>query len=354
MKKEKVSRRNFIRWGLLWGAGAALAGCGLLSSGQEEISKKEDKLPPEKKVQEDEGKLPDKDREPEKEKEGSREKDQYPVPRRKLGKTGEYVSILGLGGAIAVARERDKAVEIVNEALDLGINYIDTAASYGSSEGNIGEVMRHRRGEAFLAGKTDDRTYDGTMRLFERSLKRLQTDYLDLYQLHGVHSAGELQEILNDGGAIKALEELQDSGAIRYTGITAHKNASFFKTALEEYPFDCALISLNAGDVYHDSMIREVLPAAQWKNMGVIAMKVASYDGRIFREGGLETMEQALGYVLSYPVSTAIVGVASVSQLRENVNIARAFKPFTDREMKEGEELTRPYQEEVNFFKHQW
>ncbi|MFP4066666.1 MAG: aldo/keto reductase [Spirochaetaceae bacterium] len=276
------------------------------------------------------------------------------MPRRSLGDTGERVGILGLGGAIAVAGDRDRAAKIVARALDLGVSYIDTASQYGPSEANIGRVMRERRNEAFLASKTDDRSRDGTLRQFEQSLRNLQTDYLDLYQLHAIHDRAAFETARRPDGALTALEELREQGAVRYLGITAHKNAALLAELLSEYPFDCVLMSVNAADRHFDSMIKHALPVARDRNMGIIAMKVASYDGRIFRRGGISSMEEALGYTLSNPVSTAIVGISSMRELEENVRIAREFEPFSDETMAELEARTESYSEEASFFKLRW
>ena len=276
------------------------------------------------------------------------------IPRRPLGRTGLMVSILGLGGAIAVAEAPDRAERIVSHAIDLGVNYVDTAHQYGASEANIGRVMKDRRSEVVLASKTDDRTFEGTMRQFEQSLRRLQTDYLDVYQLHAIHAERDLVAALSDRGAIAAMEALRKAGAVRFIGITGHKNSEFLARALAEYPFDCVLMSLNAGDVHYDSMIRNALPVAAEREMGVIAMKVAAYDGRIFRSDGITTMREALGYTLSHPVATAIVGVASIEQLEENVAVARSFHPYTAQELQRIEDLTAGNQRAANFFKVEW
>ncbi|WP_200858723.1 aldo/keto reductase [Candidatus Desulforudis audaxviator] len=324
-----MNRRRFIQLGLTVTATAGLTGCKFfLEPGKVE------ELP-----------LAD---------ENEKESQEPPIPRRKLGQTGYYTSIFGLGGAFIVAQgRRNEAAAVINRALDLGVNYIDTAPTYGNSESNIGEVMRYRRNEVYLASKTLDRSRDGTMQLFEQSLKRLQTDYLDLYQLHGVHSYEDLKQLFGAQGAIKALDELREGGVVKFTGITSHKNCPVLLQALEEYDFDCVLIALNAGDVHDDSFAENVLQVARQKDMGIVAMKVAAY-GRIFREGGVASMEQALGYALTYPVSTALVGVSNLEELEENVRIVRNFKPFSKNRMKQLEELTEPYQQEINFFKHQW
>jgi uncharacterized protein len=279
------------------------------------------------------------------------------LPKRLLGKTGFSVSIFSLGGesAIESADRTEEAEAIINRALDLDVNYIDTAPAYnqGGSESNIGRVMKHRREEVFLATKTGSRSYSGTMSQVEKSLSRLQTDYLNLYQLHDMQTEDDLKNVLAEDGALKALEELKSQGVIRHIGITGHKDPRLLLRAIKEYPFDCLLISLNAGDVHYRSFKEKLLPEAVIQGLGIIAMKVTAV-GRIFRKDGLVSMEQALGYTLSHPVSTAIVGINSLEELEENIRIASEFKPLADGELKELESLTDPYAEEANFFKYHW
>ena len=255
-----------------------------------------------------------------------------PMPTRRLGKTDFQVRIFSLGGQSTVEQEgrQEEAVEIIHRALDLGVNYIDTAHVYGEgvSEGYIGEVMKDRREEVFLATKSHDPTYDGTMRLCEESLERLQTDYLDLYQHHYVHRDDQLQQILGSDGAVRAFERLQEEGVIKHKGITSHSSRILLR-ALEQYDYDCALITLNP--VNASMTDREYLDAffakAAEKDVGVIGMKVTG-RGRIFDTG--LTMQQLLTYTLSFPVATAIVGITVVEQLDENVAIARDFQPLSE------------------------
>ncbi|MGM0652655.1 MAG: aldo/keto reductase [Bacillota bacterium] len=279
------------------------------------------------------------------------------VPTRELGRTGARVSIIGLGGSFLVseANKAEEAVALIERAVKAGINYIDTAPTYNSSEANIGKAMPRLRKKVFLAGKTKDRTYDGTMRLFERSLERLQTDHLDLLQLHGFHQWRDYEKAFSRDGAYRALEKLKAEGAVRFTGITSHKNPQVVKQAINDHDFDCLLFALNPADLHNQeqSFQDKVLPLARAKEMGTIAMKVASY-GRIFRSGGIENMQQALGYVLSFPVSTAIIGISNNSELEENTKIAREFKPLADSELNKLEELVKPYQDEALFFKTAW
>ena len=254
------------------------------------------------------------------------------MPTRRLGKTDFQVPLFSLGGQSTVEQEgrQEEAVAIINRALDLGVRYIDTAPRYGGgiSERYIGEVMKDRREEVFLATKSHDLTYDGTMRLCEESLARLQTDYLDLYQHHAVDREEQLEQILSRGGAVRAFERLQEEGVIKHKGITGHSSRMLLR-ALEQYDYACTLITLNPANASMTD--REYLDAflatAAEKDVGVIAMKVVA-RGRIL-ESGL-TMQQLLTYTLSFPVATAIVGISAVEQLDENVAIARDFEPLSE------------------------
>ena len=257
-----------------------------------------------------------------------------PMPKQPLGNTGFDVSIYSLGGqgALEVPGTFDKSVAIINRALDLGVNYIDTAAYYGSgsSELYIGEVMKTRRDEVFLATKSHDYTYDGTMRLIEESLRRLNTDYLDLYQHHYMVQE-RYDRLLKKNSARHAFEKLKEDGVIRHIGVTGH-SARILSDAIEHYDYDCVLVPLNAaGSILQDSeYIDRFFRLTGQKNMGVIAMKVFGGGGLIGR--GL-TPKQLLYYTMSQPVSTTIVGISQMAHLEENVRNAKQFKPLTDEEL---------------------
>ncbi len=276
---------------------------------------------------------------------------------RKLGRTGKKVSILGLGGEASVEKSSDPQVaeQIINRALDEGVNYIDTAPVYGigGSETNIGRVMAYRRGDAFLASKTHERSYDGTMRLFEESLNRLQTDYLDLYQVHNLRVHEEVNEIFGKQGAVRALEELKEQGVIKHIGVTSHKDPAVLRQAMENHDFDCVLMSLNAADSHRKSFKDGVLEFAVEKKMGIIAMKVFA-TGRLLQDGGLDSFEEALGYVLSLPISTAIIGTSTLEELEKNLSFCREFGGFEAEKMHTIEDKTSLKEREGNFFKIEW
>ncbi len=278
------------------------------------------------------------------------------LPKRSFGKTGFDVTLLSLGGEAAVekADQPETAEAIGHRALDLGINYIDTSPIYGEtgSETNIGLVMAKRRGEAFLATKTAQRTYDGAMRQLEESLQRLKTDYLDLYQVHNLRVDEELKAALAKDGAIKAFEKMKDQGVIRFIGVTGHKDPVLMMDAINAYPFDTILMSLNVGDVYHASFKKQLLDEAVKKEMGIIAMKVAA-AGRL-KPGRDFAMKEMLEYVFTLPITNAIVGTGSLEELEENVETVKSFSPLSEEEMAELEKRAKPLSYQANFFKHEW
>ena len=271
------------------------------------------------------------------------------MPTRNLGQTGHRVGIFSLGGqAVVETSDRDVAEAIVNKAIDLGVNYIDTASSYGGgkSEQNIGRVIKHRRGEVYLATKTHDRSYDGSMRLLETSLKRLATDHLDCWQLHNVQTSDHTDKIFAKDGAIKALEKARDEGIVRFLGITGHYDPFILAEAINRYPFDTLLMAFNAADRHQYSFIEHLLPVALEKKMGIIGMKVAT-RGRMLStwtppplseqpkrmattKPGAITMRESLFYNFSAPVSTNIAGCDNVQQVEENVKTASEFTPYND------------------------
>lgn len=275
---------------------------------------------------------------------------------RVLGRTDVKLPICGLGGAGQTPlswddRERD-AVAIIQKAWQLGIRYFDTAASYGPSEDYLGKVLPPHRSKLFLASKTDKRDRDGAWRELERSLNRLNTDYLDLWQLHHVSFAQELDTIFSaSSGAIQAVEEAIQQKLVRFAGITGHHDPQIIAEGLRRYPFHTTLIPVNAADKHHPHpFLPVVMPVAQEKNVGVIAMKVPAY-GRLFKPGGLN-MQQAFGYAMSQPgVHCCVIAAETTSQLEDNVKIARAFQPLAEQELTAISQRTANIWEDSTFFR---
>ena len=293
------------------------------------------------------------------------------MPTHSFGKTGFKVGILSLGGQATLEMKgtEEESEKIINRALDLGINYIDTAASYGGgiSQLNIGRVMKTRRSEVWLATKTHNRTYDGSMRLLEESLKNLQTDHLDAWQLHNVQRKDQLDQIFAKDGAIKAMEKAKEEGVVRYTGISGHYEPLVMLEALDMYPFDQILLAVNAADVHYLSFKNYLLPEVQKRGIGIVGMKVAT-RGRMLSswtpppveeqqarlattKPGTINIREALTYNMSMPVSTTIIGVDNVAQIEENVKIASEFSPLSADQMSEIEFKTLPIVRQALYFR---
>ncbi len=278
---------------------------------------------------------------------------QPPMPERPLGRTGHNVRLFSLGGQATLEKQgtRDESVAIINRAIDLGVNYIDTARyGNGISQTYIGEVMKTRRKEVFLATKTRDRTRDGSLKLLEESLRLLQTDRLDLWQLHNITQIKELDQIFSKDGAIEAMKKARDEKIVRFLGITGHFDPDVLIEGIQRFEFDTILMALNPSDPHILPFQTKLLPLANQKKMGIIAMKVPA-RGRLFREGGITSMKDAMTYVLSKQVSTVIVGCDNTKQVEENVEIARGFRPLSAEKMAELERLTAGYAAEASFFK---
>jgi hypothetical protein len=273
---------------------------------------------------------------------------------RPLGRTGHQTRLFSLGGqaTLELPGTGERSISIIHRAIDLGVNYIDTARRYGSglSEGYIGQVMKTRRREVFLASKTRDRSYDGAMRSLEESLKALQTDHLDLWQNHNLMRQDDLDQMFAKDGAMRAMEKARDQKLVRFLGLTGHFDPAILRQGIERYPFDTVLVALNAADRHRASFIDQLLPLAVEKGMGIIGMKIPA-RGRLLRPDGVATMKDAMDYVLTLPVSTVIVGISTLEELEEDVRIAKAFKPLTPQAMAKLEALAKPHAEGASFFK---
>ena len=279
----------------------------------------------------------------------------YPLmSERPLGRTGHRVRLFSLGGQATLEKPgtAEESIAIINRALDLGVNYIDTAAAYGRgiSQTYIGEVMQGRRSEVFLASKTHDRTRDGSWRLLEESLRLLQTDHLDLWQLHNISRTEQLDTIFGKGGAIEALQQAREQKLVRFLGITGHFDPDVLLDGIGRFPFDTILMAMNPADRHFLSFQEKLLPEANRRKLGVIAMKIPA-RGRMFREGSAMTMKDAMSYTLSQPVSTVIVGCDNVQQLEENVRIASQFRQLSSAELSRIEQACAGYARDAAFFK---
>ncbi|MFO0572432.1 MAG: aldo/keto reductase [Polyangia bacterium] len=266
--------------------------------------------------------------------------DKDKIPRRKLGRTGVEVSILGIGGHhIGITKTEDEAQNILHEAIDSGINFFDNAWEYneGKSEERMGKALKSggRRDKVFLMTKvcTHGRDAKEAMRQLEMSLRRLQTDHLDLWQVHEVVYDNDPDLHFKKGGVIEALDLAKRQGKVRFVGFTGHKDpAIHLKMLAHDYPFDTCQMPLNVLDGTFRSFEQRVLPELRKRGIAALGMKSLGGEGQIVKSG-VVSIKDALRYAMSLDVATTISGIDSLQILRQNLAIARGFVPLSESEM---------------------
>jgi predicted aldo/keto reductase-like oxidoreductase len=252
------------------------------------------------------------------------------IPTRILGKTGQQVTILGLGGEgvlRTLGREKE-AYALINRALDLGITYCESARAYSGSEAYYGKALRERREDVFLTSKSHSRSKKGALAHLHETLTNMRTDHLDLWQMHDVREEEDIIEIFGPGGAIEAFVAARQQGKTRFIGITGHQDPSIIAKSIEQFDFDTVLMPVNPAEKKYKSFIEVVLPLAREKNMGIIGMKVY-LRGFASRLPWYTSMEPFLRFALSHPVTNVVIGCDDIAQLEQSAEFAHSFEPMT-------------------------
>ena len=307
MSSSSLSRRNFLK-------SASLAGAGLVSAHASQASVSAPQSSGEA--------MPS-----------------YSVPRRPFGKTGEQVSILGVGGFhLGATQDQQEANQLVGRAIDCGINFFDNAWEYknGLSEERLGTALKGKRDQVILMTKvcTHGRDKSVALQQLEQSLRRLGTDHLDVWQIHEVVYYNDPELIFRPDGAIEALTAAKQQGKVRWVGFTGHKDpAIHLKMLSYNYPFDTIQMPINPLDAQYRSFQQQVLPEANRRGIAVLGMKSLGGSGEMVTHGAM-TVEQGLRYAMSLPVATTISGMDSLEVLEQNLAIAANFKPMDDAERK--------------------
>ncbi len=254
------------------------------------------------------------------------------IPVRTFGKTGEKLTIIGQAGGRFPLISEEEAKAVVLRAYELGINYFDNAHSYwdGRSEEVYGKVLPPFRKQVFITTKTMQRKRKEAEAELHLSLKRLKTDYLDLWQIHSVNEKEEVQQIFSSGGAIEAFEAAKKAGKCRFIGFTGHHDPYVHLEMLKAYDkFDTILMPLHAADPAYLSFEKLVLPMAIQQGLGIQGMKnfgnaklLQSFSAR-----------ECLTYVLSLPIHCTAIGCTTIGQLEDDVKTAQQFKPYTEEQM---------------------
>src|SRR5271165_2889088 len=258
------------------------------------------------------------------------------VPYRRLGRTGERVSMVGLGGYhIGVQSDEQESIRIIRTALEGGINFLDNCWDYngGESELRMGQALRDGyRQKAFLMTKIDGQTKQAAALQIDESLRRLQTDHIDLLQFHEVIRMTDPERIFGLGGSLEAALEAQKAGKIRFIGFTGHKNPAIHLHMLEtaashNFHFDAVQMPLNAMDAHYESFEKLVLPVLVRNEIGVLGMKPMG-SGLLLKSNTLTPAEYLL-YAMSLPTSVVITGCRSIPNVQQALDVVRNFKPLT-------------------------
>ena len=257
---------------------------------------------------------------------------------RPFGKSGVQISALGLGGHhLGDAEDQKTAEQIVAHALDGGITFFDNCWEYhvGKSEVWMGGALKGKRQQVFLMTKvcTHGRDKNLALRMLEESLRRLQTDHLDLWQVHGVCFDNDPALFIRPNGAAEAMQQAKKEGKVRFVGFTGHKNPNIHMAMLQTgFSFDAVQMPLNPFDAAFRSFQTHVLPELNRRGIAVLGMKPMSGAGWAIKAGVL-TAEESLRYAMSLPVSTTITGMENVDVLQQNLKVAQSFQPMGDKEM---------------------
>ncbi len=257
------------------------------------------------------------------------------IPRRKLGRTGAEVSIVGLGGFHIGRPSEPDGIRVVRTAIDNGVNFLDNCWDYhaGDSEFRMGKALRDGyRDRAFLMTKIDGRTRQAAQQQIDESLRRLQTDHVDLLQLHEVIRMDDGDRVFGPGGAIEALVESQKAGKTRFLGFTGHKSPDVHLKMIESatahnFRFDAVQMPLNVMDANFDSFEKKVVPVLVQQQIGVLGMKPLCFGAVL--ESQTATATECLHYAMNLPTSTVITGCESMTILQQALDAARSFRPLT-------------------------
>jgi aryl-alcohol dehydrogenase-like predicted oxidoreductase len=270
------------------------------------------------------------------------------IPQKRFGKTDAQISALGLGGHhLGAAKDEQTAIEIVHRAVDGGITFFDNCWEYnrGKSEDWLGKGLKGRRDKVFLMTKvcTHGRDAALAMQMLDQSLRRLQTDHLDLWQIHGVSFQNDAELFMRPGGAAEALLTAKKAGKVRFLGFTGHKDPEFHLAMIETgFPFDAVQMPLNPFDANFRSFEKEVLPVLNQRGIAPLAMKPISGHGEPVQKG-IFTAAELLRYSMSLPVATTITGVSDLGILEQNLQIAQNFTPLSGNEMQALRDRAKQY-----------
>ena len=272
------------------------------------------------------------------------------LPQRPLGRTGVNATILGLGGegVLRTFGYEREAQAMIEAALDAGINYFETARAYSGSETYLGKALKGHRERLFLTSKSHGRTRQEAEGHLAATLRHLQTDHLDLWQVHDVRTAADLAAFSAPGGALEAFQWAREKGLARFIGVTGHHDPEVLRRALDLYDFDTVLLPVNPAEPYSRSFLplaREALD----RGLGVIGMKVLARG--LVHQLNVASVKDFVHYALSQPVSLVVIGADDPAQVRELAAAARDFAPMPEAAQRDLEAFVAPFAKGLMYYK---
>jgi aryl-alcohol dehydrogenase-like predicted oxidoreductase len=281
--------------------------------------------------------------------------EQRMLPTTSFGITNQQVTVAGLGGegVLRTFGQREKAAAVIQEALDRGITYFDSARVYSDSEVYYGSVWGERqdaRLKIFQTSKSASRDKKGALADLEQTLKRLRTDYLDLWQIHDVRTEEEVEEIAGPGGALEAFIEARLSGKVRYIGVTGHHDPRVLARAVREWPVDSVMLPVNPVETLLGGFMTLTLPVAKEKGIAVIGMKILGGAHYLIKQLGI-TPESLIRYSLAQDITVGIVGCSTLGEVKTLAEKGSNPHPMTEKEKSALLEKFEPYAERLAFYR---
>ncbi len=277
------------------------------------------------------------------------------MPVRELGKTGLRVSIIGFGGAHYIRPHLDEqaSVQLIHSAIEAGVTFMDNAWEYhqGESERRMGLALKGRRDQVTLMTKVCGRDRQTAEVQLRDSLRRLQTDVIDVWQFHEINYDNDPEWIFQADGALEVALAARQAGKIRFIGFTGHKSPHIMKKMLaKNFDWDTCQLPINIFDAHYRSFQNETLPELKRRNIGAIGMKSLGGRGQPITELGL-TAKQCRGFALSLPISTLVCGIESLENLKQDIEIAHAFSSILEAEHKN---LLKSVSKEASDGRYEW
>jgi aryl-alcohol dehydrogenase-like predicted oxidoreductase len=278
-----------------------------------------------------------------------------PIATRDFGKTGRSVTMVGLGGEgiLRTYGRTQQAAAMIQAAIEQGVTYFDCAHVYADSElyyGSIWKAFPEKRAGLFQASKSASRDKKGALTDLENSLRRLQTDYLDLWQIHDVRTDSDFNQIAGPGGALEAFTAAKASGKVRHIGVTGHHDPRILTRAVTEWPVDSVMMPVNPAEAVIGGFLTSTLPAAQAKNMAVIGMKILGAAQYILPEWGVSA-DMLIRFAVSCGITLAIVGCSSEAEVRTLAHIGRNYVALSEVEKNHLTEQFKPYAKRLTFYR---